>query len=154
VRAGRRIADRCPLWDVPLGSLTSGALHEDVAGGHLPAYAFVTPDACHDMHGAPGCPGDLVAAADDWLAMWLPRILAGPDYRAGRLVIVLTWDEGSTSSNHIPTIVVAPSAHGLRVTSSVTHCGLLAMEEQVLGLPLLGCARAASSPAQSLGLVR
>jgi phosphatidylinositol-3-phosphatase len=147
-------AANCPSWDVPLGGPTSGALQHDVTAASLPAYAFVTPDACDDMHGGPGCPDDLVTAGDQWLATWLPLILAGPDYRAGRLVVVVTWDEGSTSSNHIPTVVLAPTARGVRVTSPITHCGLLAMEEQVLGLPLLGCARTAASPAAALGLVR
>jgi phosphatidylinositol-3-phosphatase len=145
-------AARCASWDLPLGDSTSGALHDDVAAGRLPAYSFVTPDACDDMHGAPVCAGDPVAAGDQWLAAWLPQILAGPDYRAGRLVIVLTWDEGSSSSNHIPTIVIAPSIHGVRVASHVTHCGLLAMELQILGLAPLGCAQPAASPAAALGL--
>ena len=144
---------RCRSWDLPLGTTTAGALHDDVATGRLPAYAFVTPDACHDMHGAPGC-GDLLAAGDAWLQAWLPQILAGPDYRSGRLIVVITWDEGSGSSNHIPTLVLSPTARGVRVTQAVTHCGLLALEEQVLGLPLLGCARGASSPAAALGLAR
>jgi hypothetical protein len=97
------------------------------------------------MHGAPGCPGDLVTAGDTWLSRWLPQILAAPDFRAGRLVVVLTWDEGSTSTNHIPTVVVAPNARSVRVTAPGTLCGLLAMEEHILGLPLLGCARTAPS---------
>jgi hypothetical protein len=146
------LAGRCPVWDVPLGTPAAGALHDDVAAGRLPAYAFVTPDACDDMHGAAGCGGDLVATGDQWLARWLPIILAGPDYRAGRLLIVITWDEGSAGSNHIPTVVVGPTARHARVTAPVTHCGLLALEERILGLPLLGCARTASSPAASLGL--
>lgn len=137
------LAAHCPSWDLPLGTPAAGALHDDVAAGRLPAYAFVTPDACDDMHGAPGCPGDLVATGDQWLSGWLPQILAGPDYRAGRLVVVITWDEGSTSSNHIPTIVVGPTGRGVRVTAPVTHCGLLGWEERILGLPLLGCARTA-----------
>jgi hypothetical protein len=146
------LAGRCPSWDLPLGTPSAGALHDDVAAGRLPAYAFVTPDACHDMHGAAGCPGDLVASGDRWLAGWLPQVLAGPDFRAGRLLVVITWDEGSTTDNHIPTLVVGPTAAGVRVTTPVTHCGLLAMEEALLRLPLLGCARTAASPAASLGL--
>jgi phosphatidylinositol-3-phosphatase len=146
------VADRCPSWDLPLGTPAAGALHDDVAAGRLPAYAFVTPDACDDMHGAAGCGGDLVATGDQWLARWLPVILGGPDYRAGRLLVVITWDEGSAGSNHIPTVVVGPTARQARVTAPTTHCGLLALEERILGFPLLGCARTASSPAASLGL--
>jgi phospholipase C len=146
------VAKRCASWDLPLGTPTAGALHDDVAAGRLPAYAFVTPDACDDMHGAADCPGDLVATGDQWLARWLPEILAGPDYRSGRLLIVITWDEGSTSSNHIPTVVVGPTAQHVSVTAPITHCGLLALEERLLKLPLLGCARTAPSPAADLGL--
>ena len=145
-------ATRCHDWDLPLGTPSAGALHDDVTAGTLPDYAFVTPNACDDMHGAISCgAGDPVAAGDRWLASWLPQILAGPDYQAGRLVVVITWDEGSGSSNHIPTIVVSPTAHGVEVTDPVTHCGLLAMEEHLLDLPPLGCAAAARSPAHALG---
>jgi hypothetical protein len=143
---------RCGDWDLPLGTASAGALHDDVSRGALPDYAFVTPDACDDMHGAAACTGDLVADGDRWLATWLPQILAGPDYREGRLVVVVTWDEGNGSSNHIPTVVASPSAQGVRVTDPVTHCGLLAMEEDLLGLRRLGCAATATSPGPSLGL--
>jgi hypothetical protein len=146
------LATRCPSWDVPLGTAGAGALRDDVAAGRLPAYAFVTPDACDDMHGGAGCQGDLVTTGDQWLGRWLPQILAGPDFRAGRLLVVITWDEGSAGDDHIPTLVVSRIAAGVRVTEPVTHCGLLAMEERLLGLPLLGCARTAPSPAASLGL--
>jgi phosphatidylinositol-3-phosphatase len=146
------LSAHCPSWDLPLGTPAAGALHDDVAAGHLPAYALVTPDACDDMHGAAGCGGDLVATGDQWLARWVPQILAGPDYQAGRLVVVITWDEGSDRGNHIPTMVIGPATHAVRVTALVTHCGLLALEERILRLPLLGCARTASSPAASLGL--
>ena len=143
---------RCQSWDLPLGTPSAGALHDDVTAGTLPDYAFVTPDACNDMHGADVCSGDLVATGDRWLASWLPQIMAGPDYRAGRLVVVITWDEGSRTSNHIPTLVVSPTAQGVTVADPVTHCGLLAMEQRLLDLPPLGCAVGAASPAHTLGL--
>ena len=126
---------RCQDWDLPLGTPSAGALHDDVTAGTLPDYAFVTPNACDDMHGANVCSGDLVADGDRWLASWLPQITSGPDYRAGRLVVVITWDEGSGSSNHIPTVVVSPTAQGVEVKEQVTHCGLLAIEQHVLDLP-------------------
>jgi phosphatidylinositol-3-phosphatase len=69
----------------------------------LPAYAFVTPDLCNDMHGCDSKPkrsnAQQVKAGDDWLARWMPRILDSPDFRAGRLVVFVTWDEGSGRSN-------------------------------------------------------
>jgi phosphatidylinositol-3-phosphatase len=137
---------RCRKWDLPMGTTAAGALHDDLAAGTLPAYAFVTPNACNDMHGAPGCGPDQVATGDAWLARWMPKILSGPDYRAGRLVVIVTWDEGSRSDNHIATLVIAPTAQRLSVRTRLTHCSMLRLTEETLGLPLLGCAADGPSP--------
>jgi hypothetical protein len=142
----------CRRWAIPLGTPTAGALHDDLAAGTLPAYSFVSPDACDDMHGTPSCPVDLVGAGDKWLRIWLPRIIAGPDYRAGRLTIVVTWDEGTSVSNHIPTIVVAPSVKHVRANQHLTHCSTLRFTEEQLRLPLLRCAAAATSLAAAFGI--
>jgi hypothetical protein len=138
-------AANCRRWHVPLGDLTSGALHDDVTSGNLPAYAFVSPDACHDMHGASPCPDRLIASGDEWLREWLPRILAGPDYTAGRLVVIVTWDEGTTTDNHIPTVVISPKTVGIHATQPYTLCSILRTTEELLRLPLLGCAATATS---------
>jgi len=142
----------CARWSVPLGATTAGALHDDVTAGTLPAYAFVSPNACNDMHGASGCPSDLVRAGDRWLESWLPQILAGPDYRAGRLTVVITWDEGTSASNHIPTIVVAPKVQHVSTGQRLTHCSTLRFTEEQLGLPLLGCASTATSLGAAFGI--
>ncbi|MEV4619475.1 alkaline phosphatase family protein [Asanoa sp. NPDC049573] len=140
-----REAANCRRWHVPLGDLDRGALHDDLTSGNLPAYAFVSPDACHDMHGAPSCPDRLVASGDEWLRQWLPRILAGPDYTAGRLVVIVTWDEGSVTDNHIPTVVISPRTAGVHATVPFTLCSILRTTEEILRLPLLGCAATATS---------
>jgi hypothetical protein len=144
--------DNCHRWTVPLGKTTAGALHADVAAGTLPAYAFVSPDACNDMHGASGCRSDLVATGDRWLRSWLPQIMAGPDYRAGRLTVIITWDEGTSRSNHIPTLVVAPPVRHLSTAQPLTHCSTLQFTEQQLHLPLLGCAAGAAPLGPPFGL--
>lgn len=139
-------AAHCADWDVPLGTTSSGALYTDVTAGTLPAYSFVTPDACDDMHGAPACTnGGGTAPGDAWLRAWLPVILAGPDYRAGHLVVIVTWDEGDSSSNHIPALVISPTTHGVRSGDAFTHCSTLRTAEDILGLPPLGCAAGATS---------
>jgi phospholipase C len=135
----------CERWAVPMGSSSSGALHDDVAAGTLPAFGFVSPDACHDMHGATPCPDDRVGAADRWLKDRLPAFLAGPDYHAGRLAIIITWDEGTSTDNHIPTLVIAPSTRHLVVDQPFTHCSTLRTVEELLRLPLLGCAATAAT---------
>jgi hypothetical protein len=147
----RSEADRCPQWDVPLGTLAAGALHDDIAAGNLPSYSMVTPNACNDMHGAAGC-GEQVSTGDAWLARWLPVVLAGPDYRAGHLVVIVTFDEGSSSDNRIPTVVVAPTANQVVVRQPLTHCSMLRLAEEILHVPLLGCAANVPSPRAAFGL--
>jgi hypothetical protein len=135
----------CARWVVPLGVPDAGALHDDVAGGVLPAFDFVTPDACHDMHGGALCRGDRVGVGDRWLRNWLPSILAGPDYRGGRLAIIITWDEGTSTDNHIPTLVISPTTRHIESDQAFTHCSTLRTIEELLRLPLLGCAASATS---------
>jgi hypothetical protein len=128
-----------------IGQVSLGALPGDLAAGRLPAYSLVTPDACHDMHGAPGCPTGPVQAGDRWLAAWLPRILAGADYRSGHLVVIVTWDEGSATSNHIPTLILSPTTRHVAAAGRYNHCSTLRTTEDLLRLPALGCARTATS---------
>ncbi len=145
------IASRCADWDVPLGTTGSGALRRGIDNG-LPAYSFVAPDLCNDMHGASGCDSGRIGAGDDWLSRWVPRILAGPDYRAGRLAVVITWDEGSSSSNHIPTIVISPHTQKVSSDRAFSHCSLLRTTEEILGVSRLGCAADAPSMRATFGL--
>jgi hypothetical protein len=137
-------ATRCASWDVPTGTTTSGQLHSDLASG-LPAYSIVTPNACDDMHGATTCSTSLVKRGDDWLAKWMPQIIASADFQQARLVVIITWDEGSATSNHIPTLVLSRTTVGLRSATEFTHCSTLRSTEEVLGLPLIGCAATAAS---------
>jgi phosphatidylinositol-3-phosphatase len=137
-------AKRCQSWDVPLGTTTAGALHNDLSTG-LPAYSFVTPNACDDMHGAPSCKGGLVAEGDSWLATWLPKIIASKDFQSSRLLVVITWDEGTKESNHIATLVVGATIHAQKSNMLLTHCSTLRTTEDILGLAHLGCAGSATS---------
>lgn len=135
----------CERWSVPMGDPQAGALHDDITAGTLPAFALLSPDACDDMHGADPCPADRVGTGDRWLRRWLPAVLHGPDYRAGRLVVVVTWDEGTGTDNHIPTLVISPTTQHVKSGESFTHCSTLRTAEEVLHLPLLGCAAHAPS---------
>jgi hypothetical protein len=138
------VAPDCNSWDVPLGTTTAGNLHNALAAG-LPDYSFVTPNACNDMHGASTCPTLWVKRGDNWLARWMPQIIASDDFQQARLAVVITWDEGSTTSNHIPTLIVARTVNGVQSGAAYTHCSTLRVAEDVLGLPRLGCAATAPS---------
>jgi phospholipase C len=142
----------CVKGAVPMGTVASGALHDDIAAGSLPAFGFVSPDACDDMHGAPPCPADMIGGGDRWLKGRLPAILAGPDYRAGKLAIIITWDEGTGTDNHIPTLVIAPPTRKIAATETFSHCSTLRTVEELLGLPLLGCAASAASMVKAFRL--
>jgi hypothetical protein len=145
------IASRCRSWDIAMGTPANGALHQDIAAGTLPAYGFISPNVCHDMHGGPDCAGD-VTSGDAWLSRWIPAIMAGSDYRRGDLAIVITWDEGSDTDNHIPTLVISPTTRHVRVAQPLTHCSILRTIEDVLRLAPLGCAADATSAASAFHL--
>lgn len=157
----------CKTNDIPLGTTSNSQLLRDFAKSTTaPAFSWITPNLCDDMHGASGCPSNLIATGDSWLKRWLPKITATPTYRAGQTAIFLTWDEGepgtsyencATSSSdqscHVVMIVIAPSvARGKRVATSFNHYSTLKSAEQLLGLPQIGQAAGATSMVKPFGL--
>ncbi len=102
-------------------------------------FTFVTPNLCHDMHDCS------VAVGDSWMRAFVPKVLSSPQYRSGRLVLAITFDENTSgSTNRVPTIVIAPSVPpGLKVGSYLDHYSLLRTTEQLLGLPFLAQAKRA-----------
>ncbi len=137
------IRSTCAVDDLPL----NGHFDQDINAGALPSFSFVTPNLCNDMHDCS------VATGDQWLSTWVPKLLNGPNYRAGNTLVVLTWDEGTTASNQVPTIVVAPSVRpGTVVGAALNHYALLRATEDLLGLGRLGAASTAPSLAVAFGL--
>jgi hypothetical protein len=126
-------ADRvaCQADDVAFGAW-AGDLQS-----HLPTFAFITPNLCHDTHDCS------VATGDAWLAQELPKILGSSVYRAGRTAVFVIWDEDSP----MPNFVIGPSVHpGTVVTQAFDHYAVLRTTEELLGLPgRLGVAGAAPS---------
>ena len=137
-----RIRDACSANDVPLGTPAAGALAQALTTGALPAFAFVTPNLCDDMHDCP------TASGDRWLARWLPTITASSAYRAGDTVVFITWDENDgANGNQVAMIVVSPSTRpGTRSSEAFTHYSLLRTTEELLGISAhLGLATGAAS---------
>ena len=112
------------------------------------AFTMISPNVCNDMHSCP------VAIGDAWLKKFVPLILASRQYQTRSLALFLTFDENDqSSSNRVPTIVIAPSVpRGLRVGQALTHYSLLRTTEALLHLPFLGGARSASSMLTSFHL--
>jgi len=138
----------CQADDVPMGTATSGNLHNDVQAGTLPSFSLVTPNLCEDMHDRS------VATGDAYLANLGPTILAGPDYQSGRLAVVIVFDEdGEASGNQVYAAVISPfTAAGTKSNTNFTHYSLLRTTEEILGKPLLCNAASATSMRSAFGL--
>ena len=133
----------CQRDDVPLGSLTAGALVDDLNGGTLPTFSFVTPDLCNDTH---DCGVDV---GDTWLQQWGGLVLESDVYKAGRTAVFVVWDEPTP----MPVLIVAPTTPaGASSTAPFDHYSLLHTTEELLGLPYLGQAATAASMRSAFGL--
>lgn len=106
----------CDQSVVPLGTVTVGTGGAaDTFSGHLatdlakaattPKFAFVTPNLCNDGHDSTcagvntaGTTTGGVAGADTWLQHWMPLILSSPAYTSGKMLVVITSDEGSVGN--------------------------------------------------------
>ena len=82
----------------------------------------------------PGCSGDLVRTGDDWLRGLLGTLMAGPDWASGRLMVVIAWDEGSSTDNHIPGLVLSPTTSHVNLTRRLTNCAILRLMSGLTGL--------------------
>ena len=64
---------------------------------------------------------------------------------AGGALVIVTWDEGNRSNEHVATIAIGGSAgKGVTNSGTYTHFGLLAGLEDAYGLPLLNSAKTAT----------
>jgi len=137
----------CKASQVPMGSPSTGALSSDIAAGSLPNIGWAIPDLSHDAHNG------TLAEADSWLAGWLPTILAGPDFRAGRLAVVITADEDDNhSDNNVLTVVAAAGLTDKVVSAVLTHYSLTGLYDDVIGAPKLRDSAAAPSFAATFGV--
>jgi phosphatidylinositol-3-phosphatase len=117
---------------VPLTKLAG-----DASAGRLPAFAFITPNNCNNMHSCANAKGD------QWLKQWMPKILTALDPNG---VAIITFDEGSGESGaeRIATLLVGPGVRPGTLGKRITHYSLLAGLEQAFGLPRLGKAKSAT----------
>lgn len=106
----------CTRNDVDAGSTKVGALHSDTVNGRLPNVGLLVPNLCHDAHNCS------LGIADSWLRQWIPMLQSGPDWRAGRLAIVVTFDEvEGKGSGTLLTVVMAPQLSNVVVGVPLNH---------------------------------
>lgn len=148
-----------PPWNSPL-------LKSFSSESTAPAFSFVTPDVCHDMHGAINCFFNLEQTADSWLNTWVTKLTSTTVYKSGDTAIFIVWDEGAFGSKgedchlnttdqscHVPAIVIAPSVPaGTVVSTLLNHYSLLKTAEDMLGVPELGEAASATSMESAFNL--
>jgi phospholipase C len=139
----------CRSWDVGWPRFK-----HDIAAHHLPTYAFITPDQCHNLHASCTRGTGAIRAGDKWLSRVVPQIVGTPGYRRGRTAVFITWDEGSNGqraeqrgenclapkhlddrSCHVPTFILSQYiAPGTRSGGFFSHYSLLQTTERLLGL--------------------
>jgi hypothetical protein len=93
----------------------------EIRHGALPAFLWVTPNLCQDMHGQPNaarasCPEDrparLVRDGNAFLARFIPEALHALRRAGGPFVIFVTWDEAAGPTSWTPGAVGAYLAAG------------------------------------------
>jgi len=116
-----------------------------------PAFVWVTPTGCHQMHDSCAPLNDPVKQGDQWLKSTMQTVLASSWYAQGGTVII-TWDEGTNSQGwncpngcggntsngggQIPTVVVSSGANG-QISDGGNHYGTLRSIAKAYGVPFL-----------------
>ena len=129
-------------------------LSTDLGSGNAPAYSWISPDQCNDMHGRGGTDpatdrcnfaneNDLIQDGDAFLSSTVAMITSSSAW-TGNSAIFVTWDEsdfpfGDVSGccdavpggGHVVTLVISHSDHAARTSSvAYNHYSMLATIEQ------------------------
>ena len=132
---------RCASHIVP-----SSQLSADLgAAASTPAFVWLMPNLCNDMHNCP------VSAGDDWLKANLPLIFKSPAWTSQNSVLFIAWDEDenndNSESNQVPMLVLGSSVKpGYRSNAAYNHYSLLRTVELAWGLPTLSSEDAQAAP--------
>ena len=138
------IASACQAQDFPLGTTSSGQFISDINGGTLPLLSTVSPNLCNDGHDQCSNCGNNneLVCIDNWLKIWIPIIVAAPDYKTGKLAIIVQWDEGINTNN---TVTFGMSAGmgvsgttGIKDGTSYNNVSVTHTIDQITGQPNLG----------------
>ena len=154
-------APRCDSHVVKVDRLSKDLAHARTT----PNFAFITPNLCHDGHNPQCVDGGRggLAGIDEFLKIWVPRIMASPAYRKDGL-IVITFDEGLTAEDccgeqglpggprpgqfgpgggRVGAVLLSPFIRpGTISNRPYNHYSLLRSVEEYFGLPPLGFAAA------------
>lgn len=129
---------------VPLTQLSA-----DTAANTLPNFSFIVPDNNHNGHNcptsAPCTDFDVKHSADLFLQQHLPALINTPAFQKDG-VLIIWWDEGSTSDNangggHVAVNLFGPHVkHAYRSGTFRLHQNLLRTIADLMGLAAPGAA--------------
>jgi hypothetical protein len=141
--------------------------HDLASAAETPSYSYIVPDLCDDGHDSPcanGQPGGLTSA-NQFLEKWVPMITSSPAFRQQNGLLIITFDEASTSDpssccGEIPgpgspkpgitgpgggkvgAVLLSPCiAPGTVSTQAYNHYAMLRSVEDIFGLAHLGYAQ-------------
>jgi phospholipase C len=109
----------------------------DLANNALPQWMFITPNMTNDGHDSS------VTVAGRWARSWLTPLLSNSNFNGGRTLVILTFDEGTTTgTNQVYAALLGsavPSAsHGTTNGTAYNHYSLTKTVERNWGLGTLG----------------
>jgi phosphatidylinositol-3-phosphatase len=125
----------------------------DASRGAVPAYSFIVPNLCHDMHDvcapeSPQCIGKTgdalqICNGDSWASQNIPTIVTdvGPDG-----IVLVTFDEAGVGGGPLYTVETGPGVIGGTDAGSYNHISVLAGVEDALGVPRIRAATAGVTP--------
>jgi acid phosphatase len=110
----------------------------DVAAGNLANVGMVIPDNCHNAHDCS------IKTADDWIIDRVELAMTGPDWKSGRLLMIVTADEDDhNEGNKILTVLIHPSLQGTVVRKPLTLYSLHRLLADISGTEVMNKGRGA-----------
>jgi acid phosphatase len=103
------------------------------SAGTTPAFVWITPNVCNDMHDCS------VSTGDTWLKNQLPAIFSAQAWTTQNSVLFLVFDEDDGSAaNHVAMLVIGPAVKaGYQSALKTNHYNWLATVESIWHLPAL-----------------
>ena len=118
-----------------------GRFMPDMQSGKLASYVFITPNLCHDMHGAHGCRDNPVAEGDDFLKSFLPPVIDWA--KQNDSVVFVVWDEGKKELKLPFYAAGAGVKAGYESKLAYSHRSLVKTITRIFGLPELASTKSA-----------
>lgn len=125
----------------------AGQFAGDVASGDLATVGMLIPDNCHNAHDCS------IPTADNWIADKVEVAMSGPDYKTGRLLIIVTADEDDhNEGNKILTALIHPSQKSNVVKKPLTLYSLHRLLADIGNTTPMNKGRNAPDMAKAFGL--